>query len=52
MESSQMSLPGSKVYATYLFKNKFKASNTLYKKSFFVSLPKNLALTQQQVDSM
>ncbi len=49
MESSQMPFPGSWIYAKYLFKNKFKALNTLLnsaeytkvynkEKSIFVSL--------------
>jgi hypothetical protein len=49
-----MPLPGS--WITYLFKNKFKASNTLFNsaeytltmKEYFNSLPKNPAWNQQQ----
>ncbi len=53
--SSHVPLPGSWIYATNSFKNKFKALNNLLnnkKKSIFVSVPKNLAWTQQQVASM
>ncbi len=45
-------------YDTFLFKNKFKALNALLHRaeytitrSIFVSMPKNLAWTEQQVDS-
>jgi hypothetical protein len=49
-----MPFPGSGIYATYLFKNKFKALNALLNKeqNIFVSMPKNIAWTQQHVDSM
>jgi hypothetical protein len=54
MESSQMPLPSSCIYATYFFKNKFKAFIKIARKrvGIFVSMPKNLAWTQQQVNSM
>jgi hypothetical protein len=57
MESSQMPLPSSCIYATYLFKNKFKAFKYIIKIArkrvdIFVSMPKKLVWTQQQVDSM
>jgi hypothetical protein len=56
-----MSLRSSWTSATYLSKIKSKALNTLFnsaeyhkkgKSIFFVYMPKNLARTQQQADSM
>jgi hypothetical protein len=58
MESSQM--PNAHSYHISI-KNNFRALNTLFNsavytiksdKSIFVSMPKNLAWTQQQVDSL
>jgi hypothetical protein len=55
MENSLMPMPASWISATYLFKNKFKALNTLLniaectitRERIFFFMPKNLAWTQQ-----
>ncbi len=52
--------PGSSISATYLFKNKLRALNTLLnsdeynitRERVFYFMSKNLAWTQQQVDSI
>ncbi len=51
-----MTLPGSWISATFLFKNKLsllnRAEYTITKERVFLFVPKSLAWTQQQVDFM
>ncbi len=52
MESSRMQMPGSWIFATYIFKNKLKSFKLRriyhYKGKSIFSKPKILAWTQQQ----